>query len=315
MTMATSSRVSSLQAQKYADGADQVEFDAFRGGAAIADSGVYSEQVAGVHEELVAETNAQESELWNLVDLAVDDSVGHVHEEIQRRVNVLEDAYPFELHGSELIYAERQSKIYEFLLSVSLSPSLSSGKYVGLARTFERISARLVASYFGRNARSMHIGFPRDDQLSFEEAAERLHQDTGEWFWGPEDGLDPAQVKDGDCDFVVWLEPSDRREIGQLFVLGQCACGNNWRDKLDELKVEVIGKWFNPLSTVRPVTSFATPRHVADDLLRESSRRAGLFFDRARLALIAQAAGSDFFDDGTTACMDGLIGLVFSGNL
>ena len=313
----TRSLVSSRQAQKYAEDADQVEFDAFRSGSAITDSGVYDERVAGIQDDLAADApNAHGSERWNLVDLTFDDSVGHVHEEIQRRADALEDAYPFALRGSELVYAERPRRIYEFLLSVSLSPSLSNGEYVGLPRTFERIVARLVASYFGRNARSMHIGFPRDDQLSFEGAARRLHEQTGAWVWCPDDdGLDPMLVKDEGCDFVVWLEPSDRRKIGQLFILGQCACGNDWQDKLDDLNVEVMNRWFNPLSTVPPVRSFATPRHVADDMLRESSRRTGLFFDRARLALIARSAGSDFFDAGTTARMDSLIDLVCGGDL
>ena len=304
----TRSLVSPRQAQKYAEDADQVEFDAFRSGSASAASGVYDERVAGIQDDLAADApNAQGYERWDRVDLIFDDSVGHIHEEIQRRADVLEDAYPFELRGSELVYAERPWKIYEFLLSVSLSPSLSSGEYVGLARMFERIAANLVASYLGRNARSMHMGFPRDDQLSFEGAARRLHERTGEWGWGPEDGLDPKHVKDEGCDFVVWLEPSDKRNIGQLFVLGQCACGNDWQDKLQDLNLEKIGKWFHPLSIVPPVRSFATPRHVVDDMLREGSREAGLFFDRARLALIARCAGSNFFDDDTTARMDGLI--------
>ena len=142
-----------------------------------------------------------------------------------------------------------------------------------------------------------------------------MHEETGEWVWDPEDVLDPKDVRDGGCDFVVWLEPSDRRKIGHLFVLGQCACGNDWQDKLDDLKITKIGKWFHPLSTVPPVRSFATPRHVVDDMLREGSREAGLFFDRARLALVAESAGGDFFDAGTIAQMDGLIDLVFSGDL
>ena len=310
------SSVSVRAAQRHAENADQVEFAAFKTGSATPDSGLYDERIAGSQDDLAAEaSSAHGAEQWDLVDRAFDDAVGHVHEELQRRADVLKDAYPFVLQSGQISYVERPLKVYEFFLSVSLSPSLSSGKYVCLPRTFERIATKLVASYFGPNARSMHMGFPRNDRLTFEQAGKRLHENAGEWVWNPEGDIDPRHIKDEGCDFVIWLEPSDRRKIGPLFVVGQCACGNDWYDKLDELKLDVMKKWFNPLSIVPPVRGFATPRHMVDDMLREGSRIAGLLFDRTRLVLIAHANNSDFFDDQTTMHMCKLIELVCSGDL
>ena len=143
--------------------------------------------------------------------------------------------------------------------------------------------------------------------------AEQLHRCTGEWHWGPEEELDPTDVKDEGCDFVVWLHPSDGRKIAPLLVLGQCACGNNWQDKYADLDVRRVRRWFNPLSIVEPVRAFATPRHVDDDVLREASREAGLLFDRSRLALIASSGGTKLFDSEVLRKMDELTALVRDG--
>lgn len=123
--------------------------------------------------------------------------------------------------------------------------------------------------------------------------------------------MDPTHVKDEGCDFVVWLDASDGRKSGQLFVLGQCACGNNWQDKWGDLKVEALQRWFNPLSLVPPVRSLATPRHVADELLREASREAGIVFDRSRLVLAA--ADQDVLDSETATAMERLTEMVCDG--
>ena len=75
--------------------------------------------------------------------------------------------------------------------------------------------------------------------------------------------------------------------------------------------MEALQRWFNPLSLVEPVKSFATPRHVADDLLREASREAGIVFDRSRLVLAA--ADQDVLDEEMAMAMERLTRLVRDG--
>ena len=296
--------------QRHAADADQVELNALRSGRAVITAGTEDEQLAGVLEDSAGDFALGGGEPWQLGDLARDDSVGPIHQELSRRANGLQGAYPFELEESTLVHdVERRSGIYEFLLAASFSTH--EGLHTQLPRLFERVAARLIGSYFGRNARSRHFGWPRDDAAPFEDAAKALHAHTGEWHWGPEEGLDPTHVKDEGCDFVIWLDASDGRKFGQLFVLGQCACGNNWQDKWRDLKVETLQRWFNPLSLVAPVKSFATPRHVADDLLKEASREAGIVFDRSRLVLAA--AEQDILDDETAMAMERLTRMVRDG--
>ena len=294
--------------------ADQVELEALRKGFSVIDSGAEDELVAGaLADRAIDSVSLHDSAESQRDDLIRDDSVGPIHEELVRRSNILRQSYPFDLSQGTLVYAEdRRSPIYEFLLSASAS-FLASGHHAELPRTFERVATRLVTSYFGSNAEGVHFGWPRDRNTSFKAAAEQLHDRTGEWHWGPEERLDPADVKDEGCDFVIWLRPSDGRQIGPLFVLGQCACGNNWQDKYADLNVKRMERWFNPLSTVEPVRAFATPRHVDDYLLREASREAGLLFDRARLVLVASSTGMNVLDREITDRMDDLTALVRDG--
>lgn len=311
--MTTMNNASSIrEALQYSDDADQVEFDAIKSGVSTVGRGVYDEQVSGVLDDLGHDLEiAQQLEPWQRADLIRDDSVGGVHGELLRRENLLKNSYPFELKGGTLIHHPSASKMYEFMLSVSTSPDLSSGLYVRLPRAFERISATLVASYFGPNAKSLHVGFPRDNGASFTDVWANLNAITNEWRWNPENAVDSAKVRDEGCDFVVWLEPSDGRRIGQLFLLGQCACGNNWHDKYDDLRPKTLGKWFHPMTLVDPVRTFTTPWHVPDQMLREGSREAGLFFDRARLCSIAETAPQALRGVTTKERLNALIDLVF----
>ena len=285
----------------YSEDADRIELDALRIGDAAIDVGIDDEQLSGVLDDsAVDEMPLDDSELHR-DDLAHDDSVGPIHGELRRRADLLQDAYPFDLKRATLVYdRQKPSALYEFLLAASIS---TGGTLLHDAtRLFERVATQVIESYFGKNAKSMHFGWPRDTKVkSFQDAAKEIQARTDEWRWSPEEGLDPKNVNDEGCDFVVWLDSNDGR-IGRLFVLGQCACGNNWQDKWGDLKIETLKRWFNPLSWVEPIKSFATPRHIADErILKEASRQAGLVFDRSRLVLAAMDITT--FDDATVAAM------------
>ncbi len=300
------------QAQRAAKDADQAEFAALKNEYVSVDTGIYDDRVAGAFDDFDV-TDPSVTEVWHHEDLRLDTAVGRTCEEIERRAAILKCAYPFNLDGGTLSYSSRGSGIYEFFLSICNSNTLASGKYVWLPRMFERIAGRLVASYFGTYARCIHTGWPRDPDvgITFREAMQTVSKRTGEWQWGPEDKL-PEDKNQGDegCDFVVWLDAPDRRKIGQIFVLGQCACGDNWQDKYGDLNIKKLQKWFNPLSLIEPVRSFATPHHVTDALLREAIREGGLFFDRARLTMIAFHAGESVLDQKMKNCMAKLVDLV-----
>lgn len=304
------------EAQRFTIYADRAEFLALKNGSTAVDSGVYDERVAGALDDF--DVNAHDAESWQREDLKHDTAVGRTREELERRVMMLGDAYPFRIKEETLSHSSGARGIYEFLLAICNSSTLTSGDYVYLPRLFERIAAKLMAAHFGAHADCIHTGWPRDQEIghSFKDAMGTVSERTGgEWIWGPGEGL-PRERDQGDegCDFVIWLKAPDRRPIGQFFVLGQCACGNNWQTKYGDLNVEKIKKWFNRFSVFDPVRSFATPHHVTDVLLREASRESGLFFDRARLTMTAFHAEKAVISNEMKANMGNLIELVLRGD-
>lgn len=283
------------QAQRSASDADQAEFFAMRNGTSVVDAGIYDERVAGAMDDYEVPDGTGHAH-WQDEDLKYDSAVGRVHEEIERRRDNMGASYPFAIRDGTIDYVPNGGLFYEFFLAICNAETLTSGKYVGLPRVFERLSARLVAAHLGDGTRFLHTGAPRDEEIgkSFKEAMVTVAEETSEWRWGPDDGL-PDEPSNGDsgCDFVVWPKSPDDRQIGQLFFLGQCACGNDWVTKFNDLTVKKLAKWFNPLSVVDPVRCFATPHHVTDSMLREASREAGYVFDRARLVRIGDNSANE----------------------
>lgn len=302
------------EAQRSAGDADQAEFMALRTGSVAVDSGLYDKRLADAMDDF-AVTESPAMERWQQEDLQYDTAVGQVQEEIERRAAILGEAYPFTLDDGRLSYLRGNLRVYEFFLAICNSTTLTTGEHAHLPRVFERVAARLVSAYFGSRAQFIHTGSPRDPEVgvAFREAMRHVAGRTGEWAWGADDHLPEAQQQgDEGCDFVVCLDAADERQVGQLFVVGQCACGNNWQTKYSDLNIKRLGKWFNPLAVVDPVRSFATPHHIVDALLREGSREAGLFFDRARLTKIARQAPEGVLDETIRERMDGLIELTLN---
>lgn len=300
------------QAQRSAGDADQAEFFALKNGVVAIDAGIYDDRVAGAMDDFEA-SGDDLREVWHDEDLKYDSAVGSAHQEVERRKEIMGATYPFEINDGALVHTGSENSLYEFFLAICNAKTITRDEYVWLPRIFERISARLVAAFFGAGTQFIHTGAPRDACIgsSFKNAMVTLAERTSEWHWGPDDGL-PNEPVNGDagCDFVVWPSPPDGRPIGQLFILGQCACGNDWLTKFHDLTVKNLQKWFNPLSTVDPVRCFTTPFHVTDEMLRDASRQSGVVFDRARLVGISQRAPESVIEPEMKARMDELIQLV-----
>lgn len=100
----------------------------------------------------------------------------------------------------------------------------------------------------------------------------------------PPDG--PTTGDEG-ADFFVWKLAPDGRRVGQLFLIGQCACGDDWRNKWSDLNLARLTKWARSQMLLDPVRAFATPFIISEGYLREATRQAGLVFDRLRLVSVA----------------------------
>lgn len=286
--------------------ADQTELESIKSGSTVIDVGSYNERTADALDAYKEQDERDEIAIstWQREDLALDNAIGGIHKEIDRRDKMMGHAYPFALKENTLQYRGEKRGLYEFLLSISGAQDHGETN-IESSRLFERVTAKIAAAHLGAHARSFHMGSPRDDRSSFKDAMQQLSKISGEFTWQPEEGHDSKRVKDEGCDFVVWLEHADKRQLGQLFILGQCACGNNWETKWNDLQLCEIKKWCR-LPLVLPVRAFSTPHHVVDDMLREAHRTAGLFFDRARLTMVLASCGDGIFDSQMRENMDTL---------
>ena len=287
------------QRQNLSEDADQTEIEALRTGQAILDQGLYDERIADALDDFgIGETSQAAVEPdWVSEDLQQDDAVGGLIALIERRENILKPYYPFQRTANTLIHTLSHSLVYEFCLVASTTTERENHL---LPRVFERLSAILVRRYLGSEGESLHTGWP-SKPARFKATMAPLNSRTGEWCWHPDHGLpdDPASrdIKDEGLDFVAWLPHLDKR-VGNLFLLGQCACGDNWENKYSDINLNRLKRWFGPMTHIPPVRAFCVPFHVTGQLLIEASQTAGLVFDRLRLALLAETA-----DPGTRAAL------------
>jgi hypothetical protein len=146
-----------------------------------------------------------------------------------------------------------------------------------------------------------------------------LNDLTGEFVWRPQYGLpedpDPQHVKDEGLDCVVWKAVENRP--GKLFLLAQCACGDDYAAKLHDIDsgFSKLSKWFDVMTWAFPLRVFCTPRHIPNDsYFGQLNREAGLTLDRSRIVLLAEAEDSrDYIIEQAREPYADLIRLVIPG--
>ncbi len=274
--------------QKISKDADQAELVAIIGGKSRATSGVRDDAIADSLEDNYSAEDEAGEEAWQSLETSMDTASSQILEELERRAQALGPLYPFSLEGDVLTYLESSSLIYEFLLCTSLSPSLTTGEYRHFPRKFERLAAVLTADFLGPNTSHCHIGFPNVHKR-FKKAVKVAIDGSGELRWQPDDDLPDEGPRQGDegVDYIIWKSFGCGRSIGQPFYFGQCACGNDWDTKLNDVS-NAFYKWFSPLK-VTPAKVFAVPFVIPDSKLKEVARDAGIVMDRLRLVKAANS--------------------------
>lgn len=95
----------------------------------------------------------------------------------------------------------------------------------------------------------------------------------------------PATDRDLGIDVVSWFPFRDKRGAF-VHLVGQCATGADWKEKLPELNPH---KWTDHLNwAVLPVRFFATPIVLRKEANRRLSMDGGLLLDRPRLLELAE---------------------------
>nr|WP_321464000.1 hypothetical protein [uncultured Cohaesibacter sp.] len=275
--------------------ADQAELVALRFGQSRATSGVRDDAIADTLEENYSAGNEFEEEAWQSRETSMDTAASQILEELEKRSLSLGELYPFRIQGDVLYYEQSPTLVYEFLLCTSLSPSLTTGRFKDFPRIFERLAAVLTANFLGANTHYCHVGFPNEHRR-FKSAVRVVISESRELNWQPDEGLPDEGPRQGDegVDYILWKDFGCGRPIGQPFFFGQCACGNDWDNKLNDVS-ERFFKWFSRLKVDRTKV-FAVPFVIPDIKLREVTRDAGIVMDRLRLVK-AISTGEHFVKD------------------
>lgn len=283
---------------KVSKDADQAELVALRFGKSRAASGVRDDAIADTLQENYSAKDELGEEAWQSQETSMDTASSQILEELERRSKALGELYPFKLEGDVLAYNQSDALVYEFLLCASLSPSLTTGRFKDFPRQFERLATVLTANFLGPNTNYCHVGFP-NEKKRFKAAVGVAISRSQELRWQPDEDLPDEGPRQGDegVDYILWKDFGCGRTIGQPFYFGQCACGNDWDGKLNDVS-ERFFKWFSTLK-VDPAKVFAVPFVIPDNKLKEVAREAGIVMDRVRLVK-AVASGSHFVKDEWT---------------
>lgn len=278
--------------QKISKNADQAEFQAILSGSSAIDAGFYDDEVAGVIDDFEQPRDEAIGLDWHQREIAKESAVGSIQEEVQRRREILGRHYPFVIRQNSITYRPSGNGVYEFCLAAALQSDISKKPFAYIPRAFEKISAAIVAEFAGEGSLSYHTGAPRLGSVParFDHAMAEVAKLTGEWAWNTAKHYPEGNSSTGDegLDFVVAKRAGDQRE-GQLFLIGQCACGDDWEAKWNDLNLDKLGKWFHPLAVVRPVRVFTTPHILSNGNLLDCQVEAGMVFDRLRLTAVAAA--------------------------
>jgi hypothetical protein len=206
--------------------------------------------------------------------------------EIEDRSRSCGATYPFDVETSTIQLRKRERLTpYIFLLMLSTTVHEKSPRPNDRVKLFEELCAEAAQHYFGASGTDAVVfGWPRHVGIrQFAGAVDGLCDRLGE---GRRHKKRPTlrDKKDAALDIVIWRDFSDRRP-GKLIAFGQCATGRYWRDKLTHLQPKAFwDTWITEPAAYPPLQLFFTPFRVEDDSWFEDSRRAGILFDRCRIA-------------------------------
>ena len=213
--------------------------------------------------------------------------------EIENRLRVCRDKYPFEIRNEGTSLKVNQDLdnpshvIYKYLLlatRLDMNQQRNQGNIDGTL-LLEELSAEVGRAYFGSRAKSLVFGTAAESS-DFVSRVNALCGKIGEGGgFSNNSGAGRTLARDGKLDVVVWKPFSDHLP-GKLIGFGQCKTGSNYKDELTQLNPSAFReKWLKTALVVMPIRMFFVSEALA---LRESDRfnlalEAGLTFDRCRI--------------------------------
>lgn len=222
-----------------------------------------------------------------------------VSSELISRGRKLGNAYPFLFNGKLLqiknIRSYKNQWTYLFCLLISYiglekgSRDLKAWDTKQISSLFEKLCTSVAENFLSNkriDAHSLQFGAPRtswkSEHQSFKKALEFLKSAINE---GNVKGSPTAnRRKDAGLDVIAWRPFPDNR-TNKLFLLGQCAAGNDFKSKRRELRD--FSQYYS--LEVGIIYSFFVPHEVDEsDWSYFYYPDIGILFDRSRVAFYSQ---------------------------
>jgi hypothetical protein len=231
-------------------------------------------------------------------DEADEELAQEIMRELEHREKAAGEGYPFLVHDARVVQANPKWEdrgAYVFCLCLSYfrwKPEL--GAPINPWHLFEDLSCLAAAQYlqgqvfkFGSQGQSDFMGFGN--------AIRELCRQIGE---GEGFKQQPTlKRKDDKVDLVAWKDFHDKMP-GKLIMFGQCAAGDNWDKKVDELQPQRFwDQWMAEAKTSPLIRSFYIPHRIPRDRWQYYARSTGILFDRCRIAYWAWRANQTVLAD------------------
>jgi hypothetical protein len=224
-----------------------------------------------------------------------------VMSEIEDRIKATGDAYPFSLLGSSVLQIKKDNLneyvAYIFCLLLSYfgwKPVKNTP--INPRLLFEDLACIAAKQYLQGDVLQFGTGRYNSSNVStFGQLVTELCKKLGEG-----QGLGTKKTlnkKDDHVDLVAWKDFKDGRE-SKLILFGQCATGENWDSKVNELNPDAFcGNWMIKPMVSSLGRSFYVPHRISGELWTYHARNAGILFDRCRVAYWAWTDNNSVLKD------------------
>jgi hypothetical protein len=224
-------------------------------------------------------------------DEAIERMILDAFEEVEQRDRAASVAYPFDLNYRGILQLKSSWEdfpVYIFCLCLSYFPLRETNK---APKLFEKVSCLAAKSYL--QGHSVGFGWPRTElSSSFPDAITELCNLMGEGAGYRQQS--PLDRKDDTLDLVAWKDFTDKRS-SKVLMFGQCAAGQHWEGKLGELQADTFCKQWMQFTPIHPpIRSFFIPHRVDRGEWDFLARKAGILFDRCRIAFWAHHEKVDY---------------------
>lgn len=239
----------------------------------------------------------------------IEDTLGNIWQQIEWRHSRFPNCHPVNASAGRLERTRtwKQALPYTFMLLLTChtfyqNTRIKGNKWKETSKLFERLVTNAVKGYLGH---AVNIGAPRQHTIprNFDDCLDYICRLTKERK-GHKDPLIHWR-KDAGVDVVAWRPFDDR--CGQVILLVQCAAGEKWYEKVNEIDLKRWGRLLyfaaDPIKALAFPNVYSISRTESEDRWLDYSCSGGILLDRLRItAFASKVLELDLHDNMTAWC-------------